>query len=181
MQEERLSGILIAASLLMSTAPLVAADYPTVAGNVSFDAVLALPTGAPVDTIRYGDAEPQFAELWLPEGDAPAPTVVFIHGGCWLNAYGIDHSRALVTALTLGALGVAVITLAGASVVGRIGWLLLVLLAAQLALGIANVRLGLPLPVATAHNAVAALLCLALVTLLHCLFPAGRKEHGKDG
>jgi acetyl esterase/lipase len=100
MQARRLSGILIAASLLLSTAPLAAANYPPVAGNVSFDAVLALPASKPVGTIRYGDAETQFAELWLPEGEAPAPTVVFIHGGCWLNAYGIDHSRALATALT---------------------------------------------------------------------------------
>ncbi|MGB5588362.1 MAG: alpha/beta hydrolase [Gammaproteobacteria bacterium] len=66
---------------------------------MSFDAVLALPAGEPAQTIRYGDAEPQFAELWLPEDDAPAPVVAFIHGGCWLNAYGIDHSRALATAL----------------------------------------------------------------------------------
>ena len=100
MQEKQLSGILIAASLLISAAPLAAADYPPVAGNVSFDAVLALPASSPVETFRYGEAETQFAELWLPEGQAPAPIVAFIHGGCWLNAYGIDHSRALATALT---------------------------------------------------------------------------------
>ena len=83
----------------LGAAPLAAADYPPVAPKVSFDAVLALPAGEPAQTIRYGDAEPQFAELWLPEDDAPAPVVAFIHGGCWLNAYGIDHSRALATAL----------------------------------------------------------------------------------
>ena len=36
----------------------------------------------------------------------------------------------------------------------------------QVALGIGNVKLGLPLPVATAHNGVAALLLFALIALL---------------
>ncbi|MEP6940226.1 MAG: COX15/CtaA family protein [Rudaea sp.] len=42
----------------------------------------------------------------------------------------------------------------------------------QVALGIANVRLGLPLPLATAHNAGAALLLLALLALLVRARPA---------
>ena len=46
------------------------------------------------------------------------------------------------------------------------GSVLLVLLAAQVALGISNVMLGLPLWVATAHNAGAALLLFTLVGLL---------------
>ena len=44
--------------------------------------------------------------------------------------------------------------------------LLVLTLAAQVALGIGNVMLGLPLPVATAHNGVAALLLFTLVALL---------------
>ena len=40
------------------------------------------------------------------------------------------------------------------------------LVCTQVALGIANVKLLLPLPLATAHNAVAALLLLSLVALL---------------
>ena len=46
------------------------------------------------------------------------------------------------------------------------------LVCAQVALGIANVKLLLPLPVATAHNAVAALLLLSLVALLVCVQPS---------
>ncbi|HYN77728.1 MAG TPA: COX15/CtaA family protein, partial [Lamprocystis sp. (in: g-proteobacteria)] len=46
-----------------------------------------------------------------------------------------------------------------------------VLLIGQLALGIANVVLRLPLPVAVAHNGGAALLLLALVMLNHLLRP----------
>ena len=48
-----------------------------------------------------------------------------------------------------------------------------VLLLAQVSLGIGNVKLGLPLPVATAHNGVAALLLFALiVTLVRVTTPA---------
>lgn len=44
---------------------------------------------------------------------------------------------------------------------------LLLLLCAQIGIGIANIMLVLPLPLAVAHNAFAALLLLAIVTLLH--------------
>lgn len=60
----------------------------------------------------------------------------------------------------------------GRSRVARVaGLIAAVLLAGQLALGIANVVLRLPLPVAVAHNAGAALLLLALVGLNHLLRP----------
>ena len=49
--------------------------------------------------------------------------------------------------------------------------LLLALLGVQVSLGIANVWLGLPLPVATAHNAVAALLVAQFVLILSRLTP----------
>ena len=39
------------------------------------------------------------------------------------------------------------------------------LVALQFALGVANVALGLPLPLAAAHNAAAALLLLSLIVL----------------
>ena len=47
------------------------------------------------------------------------------------------------------------------------GIAMLVLLITQILLGIANVKFNLPLPIAVAHNGVAALLLLSLVTLLH--------------
>jgi acetyl esterase/lipase len=75
--------------------------YPAVPPAVSFDAVLALPTGTPTSIHSYGTAPSQFAELWLPQNTAnEVPIVVFIHGGCWLSAYSIEHSHALATALT---------------------------------------------------------------------------------
>jgi len=51
------------------------------------------------------------------------------------------------------------------------GIVVLILLLLQVSLGIANIKLGLPLAVAVAHNGVAALLLLSLVTLLHHCLP----------
>jgi len=51
----------------------------------------------------------------------------------------------------------------------RFGVAIAVLLAIQLGLGIANVLLHLPLPVAVAHTGGAVLLLLSLVTLNHLL------------
>ena len=76
-----------------------AAPAERVPGSVGFSAVAALPVPSPVATVRYGPAGPQHAELYLPAGSAPAPVVVLVHGGCWLNAYGLDHIRALAGAL----------------------------------------------------------------------------------
>jgi cytochrome c oxidase assembly protein subunit 15 len=52
------------------------------------------------------------------------------------------------------------------------GWGLIVLLGLQVLLGITNVAAGVPLAVATAHNAVAALILFLLVNLLARLRPA---------
>ena len=76
-------------------------SYPAVSPAVSFDAVLELPVGKPTSLHPYGQAPSQYAELWLPArtgGDAAI--VAFIHGGCWLSEYSIEHSHALATALT---------------------------------------------------------------------------------
>ncbi len=73
---------------------------------------------------------------------------------------------ALVVLAVVGTLGFRLLGQA-APVLRGLGGLLLVLLAVQIALGTANVLMSLPLPVAVAHNGVAALLMLTLVTLLH--------------
>ncbi|MGB0721097.1 MAG: COX15/CtaA family protein [Gammaproteobacteria bacterium] len=88
--------------------------------------------------------------------DAPARVAVhFVH-----------RIGALVTFLYLGALAVVMLRSKGA-LVRRLGTIIGVLLLTQVGLGIANVLMSLPLPVAVAHNGVAALLLLALVTLNH--------------
>lgn len=37
----------------------------------------------PDRAFRYGDKVMQAADLWLPAGRGPHPTVLMIHGGCW--------------------------------------------------------------------------------------------------
>lgn len=70
--------------------------------NVSFNSVLALPVKNQGMKLAYGNAALQFGLLFLPEtsADAKPPLVIFVHGGCWLNAYDIGHSKALSQALT---------------------------------------------------------------------------------
>lgn len=79
---------------------------------------------------------------------------------------------ALITLLVLGWLGWRAMALGHYQPALRTaGLLLLIVLAAQVSLGIGNVVLSLPLPVAVAHNGVGALLLLTLVTLNHVLNP----------
>ena len=64
------------------------------AGDI--DRLALAPAG---ERIEYGADALQYGELSLPSGSGPFPVVVFIHGGCWLAAYDIAHSRALAEAL----------------------------------------------------------------------------------
>lgn len=57
-----------------------------------------LPAG-PV-RIAYGARPEQFGELRLPQGNGPFPVVVVIHGGCWVNFYGLDLMHDMSDALT---------------------------------------------------------------------------------
>ncbi|MBC53090.1 MAG: hypothetical protein CMQ34_04555 [Gammaproteobacteria bacterium] len=99
-----------ALALLLASVPAcsVAAriDYGTVDANIAFGELDALPARAPDARIAYGADALQFGLLWQPSGridgvpaDSRPPVVVLIHGGCWLNAYDINHTFALSTAL----------------------------------------------------------------------------------
>ena len=78
---------------------------------------------------------------------------------------------ALVNLLYLGWLGFSLRGLPRHSGLGTAGLLVLLLLGVQVSLGIGNVILGLPLPIAVAHNGTAALLLLSLVTAYHMASP----------
>lgn len=76
-----------AATVVSGTAP----KEPPLPRLMTVRSITSLPAARPDDTIRYGDAESQFAELYLPrakpdEPDALRPVVVLIHGGCWQKA-----------------------------------------------------------------------------------------------
>jgi cytochrome c oxidase assembly protein subunit 15 len=78
---------------------------------------------------------------------------------------------ALVTALVLGLLVLLTVIRARSAKLRVAGLAVALALALQLAIGVAAVVGGFPLPLATAHNAGAALLLLTTVTLLRRLRP----------
>ncbi|MDR2875677.1 MAG: COX15/CtaA family protein [Methylobacillus sp.] len=84
----------------------------------------------------------------------PFAALTAIH---WTHRLG-----ALVTLLYLGWLAARTMRAPG---LGALGAIIAVLLLLQIGLGISNVMFSLPLPVAVAHNAVAALLLVSLVVL----------------
>lgn len=70
--------------------------------NVSYSSLAALPYSDNSIKLAYGKDPLQYGQLYLPQTATmleKAPLVVFIHGGCWLNAYDISHSRAFSQAL----------------------------------------------------------------------------------
>ncbi len=67
--------------------------------SVSYKSVTELTQTTPDEMIRYGEQPDQFIEAWLPDGEAKELDIVFIHGGCWLKAYDIVHSRSITADL----------------------------------------------------------------------------------
>ena len=93
------AGLILVFSVLQATAQEPA--YPAVSGNVSFAQVESLPYRDSDYLLAYGEDSLLFGRLWLPQqqGTPPRATVIFVHGGCWQNAFFMDHSYALSTAL----------------------------------------------------------------------------------
>jgi len=94
-----LAGLVSCASPPISNVPADVGSDTAVPANVSFEQVLALPVSVGHRRIAYGDDPLQFGTLWLAPGASARATIVFIHGGCWLNAYDISHSYAASAAL----------------------------------------------------------------------------------
>ncbi len=76
---------------------------------------------------------------------------------------------AIITLLYLGWLALAVFTKSQTAFFKKSAVTLIVVLVAQVSLGISNIWFSLPLPVAIAHNIVAACLMLALISMAYCL------------
>ena len=71
-------------------------------------------------THAYGPGADQFLEVTLPDGDAPAPVVVVVHGGFWRARYGIELARPL--AADLAAAGWAAVAVEYRRVGAGGGW-----------------------------------------------------------
>ncbi len=98
-------------------------------------------------------------EFGILENNARA-TIHFVH-----------RVGALVTFLFVGWLALKLWLGTNVVVLRKLGVVLLLVLCLQVSLGIANVLLSLPLPIAVAHNGVAALLLLLIVALNHAIRP----------
>ena len=97
------------------------------------------------------------------------------------TAIHLSHrAGAVLTLLVAGGFLVALMRKGPAPAARRAGAVAGLVLLLQAGLGVANVVLGLPLPVAVAHNGVAALLLVALVVVNHTLLPV-RAVHSNQG
>ncbi|MCA1768236.1 MAG: alpha/beta hydrolase [Idiomarina sp.] len=69
--------------------------------QVSFQEVLELSANVSQAKYPYGSHPSQYVEYW-PASTKPesAPNVVFIHGGCWLEDYAINHTYPASSALS---------------------------------------------------------------------------------
>jgi acetyl esterase/lipase len=114
-------------------------------------------TALPLHTIPYGDHPSQFAELTIPPGDGPFPVVVVVHGGVWLQQYGLEYGQPI--AADLAASGVAAYNVEYRRIGGDGGWPITAedVLAAVLALPDADSalvrRLDLDIVVVLGHSA----------------------------
>jgi cytochrome c oxidase assembly protein subunit 15 len=113
---------------------------------------------------------------WLPETDFKEAFTfirtigVNYEGGVLSNSAGVTvhfmhRIGALVTFIILAGLSISLLVKSEHRQVKNVSAVVLVLLIVQVSLGIANVLLLLPIPVAVSHNAVAALLLLAMIVL----------------
>jgi acetyl esterase/lipase len=87
-----LKGLL--ALVLMMSASMAAAE------PASLDDYMKLARHKADETVRYGPAPSQVAELFLPKVAGPYPVVVLLHGGCFLKQYeGFPQTSALAADL----------------------------------------------------------------------------------
>lgn len=148
---------------------LVAVGVALLAGQIALGGW----TSANYAALACGSDFPRCLGQWWPPTD-------FREGFVLWRGIGVNYEGGILDAAARSAIQIAH-RLGALAVFCYLGWLaqravraglrgygiaIGVALLAQVALGIGNVMLGLPLPVATAHNAVAALLLCAMLALL---------------
>lgn len=73
---------------------------PAASGErIGVDELSELTAPPPDDRVAYGSDPLQFGLLRLPDRAGPHPVLAFVHGGCWLSRWNIDHVAALEQAL----------------------------------------------------------------------------------
>jgi len=77
------------------------------AGPVELATFRGLPRPAPNLTVRYGSADSQQVDIFLPKTPGPYPLVILIHGGCWsMQTAGREQLRHLGAELARNGLAV---------------------------------------------------------------------------
>ena len=83
---------------------------PRLLTQVPFSALGVLPTSEQDDQFSYGDHPLQTVYIWHGRGgdenEFAGDAVIFVHCGCWLNAYGFDHAKGFYHALAERGMGV---------------------------------------------------------------------------
>ncbi len=102
-------------------------------------------------------------------------------GGVLSNSAGatvhvMHRMGALVTFIVLSGFTVAIMIKTNVKFLRRLAAFMMFVLVIQLSLGIANVLLHLPVPLAVAHNAVAGVLLITLVTINYSLYISNYKS-----
>lgn len=125
--------------------------------------------------------------VWLPQTNFSEAFVFFrdpsinYEGGtlsleAGVTVHYLHRVGAVITAIVLSLLAALILIKIKNTVIRKLTWLLLGLLFTQVSLGIANVLLLLPIPVAVSHNAIAAALLLTLLTINYSLIVGTKKE-----
>ena len=88
------------------------AIYPTKISQVPYSALGVLPTSEADEQFSYGDDPLQTIYTWHGRSSTNEmyadKALIFIHGGCWLNAYGYEHAKGMYHALAELGMGVYV-------------------------------------------------------------------------
>ncbi len=85
--------------LFMLVAVQATAEPPLL--NVSYKSVTEYPYREADNTQFYGENPLQWAKYWAakPNAQQAKGVLIFVHGGCWLNAFDAQHSYPLASAL----------------------------------------------------------------------------------
>lgn len=85
-------------------------EIPRTLTQVPYSALGVLPTSEHDSQFSYGDDPLQTVYVWHGRGgdenEFAGDAVIFVHGGCWLNAYGYDHAKGFYHALAELGMGV---------------------------------------------------------------------------
>ena len=88
------------------------ANYPKKISQVPYSALGVLPTSEADEQFSYGDDLLQTIYTWHGRSSTNEmyadKALIFIHGGCWLNAYGYEHAKGMYHALAELGMGVYV-------------------------------------------------------------------------